>query len=304
MMFDVDTAALGVVEAWSIKRLPFEPAGWLVDFRRQLAAACRGLVAAPGQILHAAYSSPDRGRCDVENVLTYNLGTAAIRAAASYGLVLERRFTAERGLPHHYRYEVAPATRAWTGWLEGQPLGTLRFTAELPTFSSAKAGAWWLPARHGDLTVQAPSQAAPEAYLVRLTIDHQHNGAARSPTSSNRSPTASSQPCTRTSAPPTRSPTGLPPSTRACPQPSTRACSPNPAMSPSAPSCSSSPGDRPFSGIPPTTTSSAWTHASSGAARLAPCKPTSHSLSPRKSDSCVPAQRPGAPARIATRLRM
>ena len=57
-----------VVEATSQARLPFEPRGWLIDFRRELAQACRTLTARPGQILHATYTSADRSRSDIENL--------------------------------------------------------------------------------------------------------------------------------------------------------------------------------------------------------------------------------------------
>lgn len=56
-------------------RLPYQPRGWLRDFRRELGTACRTLVAGPPQILHATYSSEDRSLVDLENALTYNLGT-------------------------------------------------------------------------------------------------------------------------------------------------------------------------------------------------------------------------------------
>ncbi|MGD9991440.1 hypothetical protein [Pseudonocardia sp.] len=50
------------VQAWSSVRLPFEPKGWLVDFRLELAAACRSLAAGPDEVLHACYSARDRTR--------------------------------------------------------------------------------------------------------------------------------------------------------------------------------------------------------------------------------------------------
>jgi hypothetical protein len=172
MEFEVDASVPGVVQAWSTTRLPFEPTGRLANFRRELATACRNLVAEPGQILRATYSSADRSRFDLENVLTYNLGTGAVRAAAIHGLVLERRFTSVQDAPHHYRYELGPEARQWSGWAEGQRLATVRFTAPLSTFSGGKAGAWWLAARRGsDLTVDTPSTTVPDAYLLRLIID-------------------------------------------------------------------------------------------------------------------------------------
>ena len=100
MTYQVNEPEPGVVDAMSTTRLPFEPKCWLVDFRRELGAACRHLVAASGQVLHATYTSTDRSRSDIENILSYNLGTGAIRAGATHGLVLERSFASEVGLGH------------------------------------------------------------------------------------------------------------------------------------------------------------------------------------------------------------
>lgn len=95
MYYEVSTPVTGsVVEAVSQARLPFQPRGWLVDFRRDLAQACRTLTADLGKLLHAVYGSADRRLSDIENILSYNLGIGALRAAAAHGLVLERSFTA------------------------------------------------------------------------------------------------------------------------------------------------------------------------------------------------------------------
>ena len=50
--------------ARSSLRLPFEPTGWLRDFRAELAAACRTLDAQPHDTLHAVYTSPRRDAVD------------------------------------------------------------------------------------------------------------------------------------------------------------------------------------------------------------------------------------------------
>jgi hypothetical protein len=173
MDFKVDATAPGVVEAWSTTRLPFEPTGWLEGFRRQLATACRGLVATPGQILHATYASADRSMCDLENVLTYNLerGPGPVRNAATQGLILERSFTPVRGFRHHHRYELVPAARRWREWRAGKPLATLRFTTLRSVFGCGRTGPWWLAARTGDPTVHTPSRTVPDAYVLRLAID-------------------------------------------------------------------------------------------------------------------------------------
>lgn len=170
MIYQVDIPALGVVEARSSVRLPFEPTGRLRDLRRDLAAACRCLAAGPDQILHATYISADRSRCDVENVLTYNLGTGAIRAASTYGLLLERRFDREDGFGHRYRYELAPADRTCTAWRPGRPLCTVQLVAPPNLFTNPRAGAWWLYARRGTATVHQPNLTTPERFLLRIAV--------------------------------------------------------------------------------------------------------------------------------------
>lgn len=170
MLFDVDAIEPGVVEARSTFRLPFEPTGPQRDLRNGLATACRGLVAGPSQILHATYTSADRTRCDLENVLTYNLGVGAIRAAATDGLVLERRFDLEDGLGHRYRYQLAPAARTWAGWRLGSPLCSLHLVAPPRAFANPRAGAWWLHARRGTTTVHEYNVTTPVAFLLRISV--------------------------------------------------------------------------------------------------------------------------------------
>lgn len=161
----------GIVEASSTARLPFEPKGWLVDFRRELGTACRHLVATSDQALHATYTSTDRSRSDIENILSYNLGTGALRAGAAHGLVLERSFANKVGLRHGYRYELAPRDNAWTGWRTGRPLSWMRFSAPRTAFTTAKAGMWWLHARRGHIDVHEHNDTTPEAYLLSISVN-------------------------------------------------------------------------------------------------------------------------------------
>ena len=159
-----------VVEATSQARLPFEPTGWLIDFRRELAQACRTLAATPGEILHAVYSSADRSRADIENILCYNLGTGAIRAAATHGLILERSYVTPAAAPHHYRYELTPDTVPWSTWRASERLATIRLTAPASLFAEPKAGRWWLAARRGEVTAHSNRQDPPDAYALSITV--------------------------------------------------------------------------------------------------------------------------------------
>jgi len=154
-------------------RLPYQPRGWLRDFRRELGTACRTLVAGPPQILHATYSSEDRSLVDLENALTYNLGTGAISAAVRYGLVLERRFsrvgpaTAEA---HHYRYRLTDQTDGWMHWAAGAPLASIQLHAPASLFASPDAKRWWLATRRADTTAHARTAAVPDRFVMRVVV--------------------------------------------------------------------------------------------------------------------------------------
>lgn len=169
--YEVSTPVPGsVVEAVSQARLPFEPTGWLVDFRRDLAEACRTLTAGPGQVLHAVYRSDDRRPSDIENIVSYNLGTGALRAAAAHGLTFERSFAPSTTAPHHYRYELVLDSAPWRYWRSSQLLADLTMDAPLSLFSEPKAGRWWLAARRGDLTAHSNRSEPPDAYALSITV--------------------------------------------------------------------------------------------------------------------------------------
>jgi len=119
-----------VVEAWSTIRLPFQPRDWLRDLRSELQATLRTLVAGPGEVLHAVYSAARGAPCDVENVLFYNVGTAALRRAMTTGVRFERSYsllappvvleTSDR--LHHHRYTLARSGEGFAHWTPGAEL--------------------------------------------------------------------------------------------------------------------------------------------------------------------------------------
>lgn len=171
MDYAVSTPVAGsVVEAESRAHLPFEPRGWLVDFRRDLAQACRTLTASPGQVLHAVYSSANRRLSDIENVLSYNLGTGALRAGAAHGLILERSFAAPPTAPHHYRYELVLGSASWRCWRSSRLLADLTMDAPLSLFTEPKAGRWWLAALRGEVTARSNRSEPPEAFALSITV--------------------------------------------------------------------------------------------------------------------------------------
>jgi hypothetical protein len=167
--YTVTTPAPGVVEAVSRVRLPFEPAGWLAEFRRDLREACGGLVAAPGRILHGVYSSADRSLADLENVLCYNVGPGSMSAGAG-GFVLERSFVPSTDAPHHYRYEMIAGGMPWSHWRATDVLATVQVDADRSLFTDPKTGRWWLAARRGTVTAHSSRDLPPVAYALTVTI--------------------------------------------------------------------------------------------------------------------------------------
>lgn len=158
------------VRAWSSRRLPFDGAP-LRDFRSALAAGCVRLVAERGELLHAVYSSADRSRADVENVLLYNLHRQL--PAAQFGVLLERSFVAAgpgTDHAHHHRYRIVPPDATWTVWAEGDPLGRLSFVAEPGLFGQEKPGSWWLAARSGEITAFRRAAQVPARYGLRVRL--------------------------------------------------------------------------------------------------------------------------------------
>jgi hypothetical protein len=78
------------VEAWSSRRLPFEPKGPMVELRSAIRAGLAGLHR--GRTLRCVYASPTTDFCDSENVLLYNVGMSGFTGLIDEGLTFERAF--------------------------------------------------------------------------------------------------------------------------------------------------------------------------------------------------------------------
>ena len=129
------------VRGWSIQRLPFEPNGWLKDYRGELREAIRSLEPDTGTHLLAAYASPDREFVDVENVLLYNIGAASYRHLTRGGLEVVRLTSPDR--LHHVSY------RSCTGLKPGPVAADVRARVSLDAFPAdrEKPGSWWAAIR-------------------------------------------------------------------------------------------------------------------------------------------------------------
>lgn len=111
----ITLSAANRVEGWATAPLPFEPTGWMLDYRRALRVAIGELPVAGGRTLVGCYGSADDWRCDVENLLLYNVGVSAFAHLQAQDVVLVRSTTppppdsTSRTLDHHHRYELADA---------------------------------------------------------------------------------------------------------------------------------------------------------------------------------------------------
>jgi hypothetical protein len=137
------------VEAWSAVRLPFEPKGWLSEYRRDLRTALRSMRASQAGVLYAEYATPNQSFADLENVLLYNLGSGCFSHLAREGLSCRR--VASRDDLHYVRYtSIEPEDACRPG---GQLLASVRLI-DLPPGSTPAH--WWSAFReqlkvHGEI---------------------------------------------------------------------------------------------------------------------------------------------------------
>lgn len=133
------------VEAWSLVRLPFEPKGWLREYRRDLRTVLRSMREGQAGVLYAEYATPDQSFADLENVLLYNLGSGCFTHLAHQGLICRR--VASRDDLHHVRYTSIE-------WQDVPPLGgQLLASARLVDLPPGSTPAHWWSAFRQQLKV-------------------------------------------------------------------------------------------------------------------------------------------------------
>ena len=104
-------ASDGRVDGWATSPLPFEPKGPMLEYRQALREALGHMAPGVGQTLVAVFASADARRCDVENLLVYNLGISAFAHLHVDEVVLARSWEppappggVPTGLAHHHGY--------------------------------------------------------------------------------------------------------------------------------------------------------------------------------------------------------
>lgn len=135
------------VEAWSRLRLPFEPKGWLHEYRSELRSALRTMRATRTGILYAEYATPDQSFADLENVLLYNLGSGCYAHLARQGIICRR--TSSHDDLHRVSYTcLEPPDVA-------MPTGQLLASAHLTDVPRGSTPAHWWSAFRERLQLQA-----------------------------------------------------------------------------------------------------------------------------------------------------
>lgn len=166
--FVVDRAP-SVVESWSSRRLPYEPRGRALSFRRALQDA---LAQLPPAHLHVWYVSPDDSPCVLANILFFNVGSPALTDLLGAGVCIERGFSEldpgdDRPSRHYVRYEVAgaPGLRLWRG---RDVLA--RWDAVLPPAGRYLPDDWWWSVAAG---LVGPTRPADAWFMLRFRVPSQ-----------------------------------------------------------------------------------------------------------------------------------
>jgi len=168
-----------LVELWSVKRLPFEPKGWLERMRADLRQAVPTLECGSGEVLHATYMSRITDPCDAENILFYNVGASYFIRSCAGGLRFERVFSRLPSAPdslteeplHYQRYEVAKRGSGFAHWRSDGTLAQWQLDYEAVRSSSSPTSIWYRTKRGlGEIAASTPS--VPSKYGLSITLDY------------------------------------------------------------------------------------------------------------------------------------
>lgn len=160
------------VEAWSVRRLPFEPGGSMLMLRETIRSALGEMDAGGAGSLRAVYATESTDFCDAENVLLYNVGPASFTRLAGRRLTFERSSSVPacpvplsgRAL-HHQRYSVddVPSFEYWT--VDGV---VARGHSSMPRRTAKPADWWWQVRIATRSSATVPSVSGPFGLRVRI----------------------------------------------------------------------------------------------------------------------------------------
>lgn len=175
-MFEIRSGD-GEVNAWSEVRLPFEPKGEMLKFRKQLAAAIKAMPQAGADHLAATYTAMDaRALVDTENVLFYNVGLGCFAAHAWRGLAFERVFAAPSNPSssatwtphHHHRYRATPYLGEFGHWRPVQIAAQWGDVPVSPRILGHREMVW---AALAHVDTSARMDDPPRYYAIRIRLE-------------------------------------------------------------------------------------------------------------------------------------
>lgn len=182
----------GMREVWLQARhyIPFERLSpEQRDARDELRRRLRLLRARRGEILHAAYAGPKPANADVENLVLYNIDTAAhgcFRSAARYGIRFELAADPYGGPPPApsaccYRYRLISPASDLAHWRRERLLA--RFTgADLGRFpSTRRLEQAWLAIHRAEAEFTSEENPAGAPFAVSLTLSYPRAGGQAGP---------------------------------------------------------------------------------------------------------------------------
>lgn len=171
------------VALWSARRLPFEPRGDQLTMREELRASLRRLAAADGEVLHAVYGSTIDGFVDVENVLLYNVGAAALARAARNGLRCERSRIvppmpgSKAAAAHHHEYGLRAPDAGFDHWQRGVTRAHWHRAPVPPLRADTKPSAIWAAVKAAGVQVDSETVSGP--FGLSVVIQHPPNARPR-----------------------------------------------------------------------------------------------------------------------------
>lgn len=142
----IDDRDAGRVDAWSTRRLPFEPKGSMVEFRSAIRAGLAALGDGSGRLL-CVYSSRSAEMCDAENVLLYNVGVSNFSRIAARSMAFERSYDLPpcpgelAGPARHHHLYLAHPTEGLLHWRVQTVVSS--WQGRLPDRLDDAGGWWW-----------------------------------------------------------------------------------------------------------------------------------------------------------------
>lgn len=141
----------GMVQAFSKKRIPYQPQGWRKELRDALQCALSELnPPAENQCLIASYSGKQNEFFDLENVLFYSIGAASFRQIATNRIFAKNcsqqtlnESNKESEFPYRYTYKIRDSQTCNDVWVNHVIAAEWEPVSISASFSKNKAIDYW-----------------------------------------------------------------------------------------------------------------------------------------------------------------